>query len=192
YCGVDKWFKDTLKKVHLAVHRAAPVNTSEKTITTTITTTSTWTTTTLASAVVTSSLQTNDTFYKNNSASYEQLSPTVQSKAESFFSVTVVCAGVLVLLVFGVLVASAFLCQRSQSTSRCLNSAVPENSVQDSPDLNQTVDDVHHIYDEMVTENSLAGPARDANLSVIYSTVEYCGPAPQDDVNDFYSLITHH
>ncbi|KAK7135736.1 hypothetical protein R3I94_014417 [Phoxinus phoxinus] len=172
YCGVDKWWSDILKKVHLSVRQAAPVNRpshiSEKTIT------STWKTATLTSAVVTSSLQTNDPFYNIN--------------------VAVVCAGVLVLLVFGVLVALVFLCRkRSHSTSRSLNGAVPENSVQDSPDLNQTVDDVHHIYDEMVTENSLAGPARDANSSVIYSTVQHCGPAPQDDMNDFYSLIiTHH
>ncbi|KAK7135737.1 hypothetical protein R3I94_014417 [Phoxinus phoxinus] len=192
YCGVDKWWSDILKKVHLSVRQAAPVNRpshiSEKTIT------STWKTATLTSAVVTSSLQTNDPFYNNNSTSYEQLSPTVQLKAAPFFNVAVVCAGVLVLLVFGVLVALVFLCRkRSHSTSRSLNGAVPENSVQDSPDLNQTVDDVHHIYDEMVTENSLAGPARDANSSVIYSTVQHCGPAPQDDMNDFYSLIiTHH
>ncbi|XP_056092615.1 CMRF35-like molecule 5 isoform X2 [Rhinichthys klamathensis goyatoka] len=42
YCGVDQWFRDTLKKVILSV-RQAPVNTpshtSEKTITTTTTST---------------------------------------------------------------------------------------------------------------------------------------------------------
>jgi len=47
--------------------------------------------------------------------------------------------------------------------------------------------DVHHIYDELVTENSLPGPARDAYSPVLYSTVQHCAP-----VNDLYSLITHH
>ncbi|XP_077080417.1 uncharacterized protein LOC143732861 isoform X2 [Siphateles boraxobius] len=173
YCGIDKWFRDTLKKLHLSV-RQVPVNRPSHTSEKTTTATSTWTTTsTLTSTVVTSSPETNDTFYN--------------------ISVAVVCAGILVLLVFGVLVALVFLCRkRSHSTTRCLNEAVPENSVQDSPNLNQTVDYIHHIYDEMVTENSLAGPARDANFSVIYSTVHHCSPAPQEDVNDLYSLITHH
>ncbi|KAK7146121.1 hypothetical protein R3I93_013757 [Phoxinus phoxinus] len=131
YCGVDKWFRDTLKKVHLSVRKAAPVNRpshiSEKTITSTTTTTTAWTTATLTSAVVTSSLQTNDSFYNIN--------------------VAVVCAGVLVLLVFGVLVALVFLCRkRSHSTSRSLTGAVPENSVQDSPDLNQMGTSAHSQF----------------------------------------------
>lgn len=44
YCGVDRWFRDTLSKVNLSVRQAAPVDrpshTSEKTITTTTTYTS--------------------------------------------------------------------------------------------------------------------------------------------------------
>ncbi|XP_067268723.1 CMRF35-like molecule 1 isoform X3 [Pseudorasbora parva] len=152
YCGLNQWFQDSLNKVHLSVRLAAPVvrpsHTSEITII--ITTTSTWTTT-LTSAGVTF----------NNSTSYEQSSPTGQSKGSN---------GLLF----------------------CLNHAVPENSVQVSPDLNQTVDDVFHIYNEMVSTYSLAGPARNADSSDIYSTVQHCDPAPQENVNDFYSLITHH
>ncbi|XP_039535107.1 CMRF35-like molecule 1 isoform X2 [Pimephales promelas] len=174
YCGVDKWFRDKLNKVNLSV-RQAPVNrpshTSEKTITTT-TNTSTWTTTTL-----------NSTISRLVSSSHP-----LSSQRQSFFSVAVVCAGVLALLVFGVLVAVVFLCwKRSHSTSGGLNCGVPENSVQDSPDLSRTVYDVHHIYDELVTENSPPGPARDAYSPVLYSTVQHCAP-----VNDLYSLITHH
>lgn len=60
-----------------------------------------------------------------------------------------------------------------------------------NPYVSQTVDDVYHIYDEMVTENSLVAPARDNNSSV-YSTVQHCDPAPQDNLNDFYSFIKHH
>ncbi|XP_056092613.1 CMRF35-like molecule 1 [Rhinichthys klamathensis goyatoka] len=66
YCGVDQWFRDTLKKVNLSVRQATPVNKPSNTSEKTITTTSTWTTTTLTSAVVTSSLQTNDTFYNSS------------------------------------------------------------------------------------------------------------------------------
>ncbi|XP_048065679.1 CMRF35-like molecule 5 isoform X1 [Megalobrama amblycephala] len=170
YCGLDQWFRDTLKKVNLSVRQAAPVNRPSHTPENTIITTTAFTwTTTLTSAVVTS----------NNSTSYEQFSSTVRlnesKNGEFVFSVTVVCAGVLVLLVF---VALVFLYRkRSDSKSRCLNHPVPENSV-------QTVDDVFHIYDEMLNEYSL-----DASSSVIYSTVQQCNPAPQDD---FYSLITHH
>ncbi|XP_067268722.1 CMRF35-like molecule 1 isoform X2 [Pseudorasbora parva] len=186
YCGLNQWFQDSLNKVHLSV-RLAPVvrpsHTSEITII--ITTTSTWTTT-LTSAGVTF----------NNSTSYEQSSPTGQSKGSNgllFFSMPVVIASFLVLLVFGVIVALVFLGSKiSHSKSRCLNHAVPENSVQVSPDLNQTVDDVFHIYNEMVSTYSLAGPARNADSSDIYSTVQHCDPAPQENVNDFYSLITHH
>uniref|UniRef100_A0A671PTW0 Immunoglobulin V-set domain-containing protein n=1 Tax=Sinocyclocheilus anshuiensis TaxID=1608454 RepID=A0A671PTW0_9TELE len=54
------------------------------------------------------------------------------------------------------------------------------------------VDDVHHLYDEIVTEYSLAGPARDGNSFIICSTVQHCDPAPQNDMNALYSLITHH
>ncbi|XP_059379555.1 CMRF35-like molecule 5 isoform X2 [Carassius carassius] len=181
YCGIDKWFSDTKNKVHLSVRPAAPVNRSTHTPENTQIT-HIWTTT----------LTSTDT--SNKSDSYEQFSPTsstVQSKESTpleidSVSIPVVCAGVLVLLVFGVLVALVSLCRkRSELKSR----------FQDSPDLNQvsqTVYDVHHLYDEIVAENSPAGPARNGDSSIIYSTVQHCDPAPQNDVKGLYSRITHH
>ncbi|KTF84487.1 hypothetical protein cypCar_00002143 [Cyprinus carpio] len=73
-----------------------------------------------------------------------------------------------------------------------LKPPVLENPVQDSPNLNrvsQTADNDNHLYDEIVTEYSLVGLARDADSTVIYSTVQHCDPAPQNDENDLYSLI---
>ncbi|XP_042618318.1 CMRF35-like molecule 5 isoform X7 [Cyprinus carpio] len=168
YCGIDKWFSDILNKVHLSVHPAAPVNRSTHNPENThITRTATLTST-------------------DKSSSYEQFSPTsptVQSKGSTPLDKN---SGVLVLLVFGVFVALVSLCRkRSESKSRCLKPPVPENPVQDSPDLNQvsqTVEDVHHLYDEIAVY-SLAGPARDGDSSIIYSTVQHCDPAPQNDVN---------
>ncbi|XP_016372344.1 CMRF35-like molecule 3 [Sinocyclocheilus rhinocerous] len=197
YCGIDKWFSDTLNKVHLFVRPAAPVSrsthTPENTQKTYI-----WTTTLTSTGTSISLSDESDSY-----AQFSPTSPTVQSKESTpldnnSVSIPVVCAGVLVLLVFGVLVALASLCRkRSDLKSRCLKPPVPENPVQDSPDLNwvsQTVhaDDVHHLYDEIVTEYSLAGPARDGNSSIICSTVQHCDPAPQNDMNTLYSLITHH
>ncbi|XP_016331426.1 CMRF35-like molecule 3 [Sinocyclocheilus anshuiensis] len=198
HCGIDQWFSDTLNKVHLFVRPAAPVSRSTHTPENTQKT-YTWTTTLTSTVFLSVSLS-------DESDSYEQFSPTsstVQSKGstpldKNSVSIPVVCAGVLVLLVFGVLVALASLCRkRSDLKSRCLKPPVPENPVQDSPDLNwvsQTVhvDDVHHLYDEIVTEYSLAGPARDGNSFIICSTVQHCDPAPQNDMNALYSLITHH
>ncbi|XDV48950.1 hypothetical protein PO909_018296 [Leuciscus waleckii] len=99
YCGVDKWFKDTVKKVHLSVHQAAPVNRPSHTSEKTITTTSTWTTTLTST---------------ENSHSYELLPPTVPSSGStplinSSVDVTAVCAGVLSFLVFWILVALVFI-----------------------------------------------------------------------------------
>ncbi|XP_042618314.1 CMRF35-like molecule 3 isoform X3 [Cyprinus carpio] len=179
YCGIDKWFSDILNKVHLSVH-PAPVNRSTHNPENTHIT---------RTATLTSTVSLSD-----KSSSYEQFSPTsptVQSKGstpldKNSVSIPVVCAGVLVLLVFGVFVALVSLCRkRSESKSRCLKPPVPENPVQDSPDLNQvsqTVEDVHHLYDEIAVY-SLAGPARDGDSSIIYSTVQHCDPAPQNDVN---------
>ncbi|XP_016121457.1 CMRF35-like molecule 5, partial [Sinocyclocheilus grahami] len=58
--------------------------------------------------------------------------------------------------------------------------------------IDQWFNDVHHLYDEIGTEYSLVGPARDGNSSIICSTVQHCDPAPQNDMNALYSLITHH
>lgn len=55
--------------------------------------------------------------------------------------------------------------------------------------VSQTADNDNHLYDEIVTEYSLVGLARDADSTVIYSTVQHCDPAPQNDENDLYSLI---
>ncbi|XP_052460114.1 CMRF35-like molecule 1 isoform X2 [Carassius gibelio] len=184
YCGIEKWFSDTKNIVRLSV-RPAPVNRSTHTPENTETT-HIWTTA-LTSTDTSISLS-------DKSDSYEQLSTTsstVQSKESTSLdidsvSIPVVCAGVLVLLVFGVLVALVSFCRkRSELKSR----------FQDSPALNQvsqTVYDVHHLYDEIVAENSPVGPARDGDSSIIYSTVQHCDPAPQNDVKDLYSVITHH
>ncbi|XP_043102137.1 CMRF35-like molecule 1 [Puntigrus tetrazona] len=193
YCGLDQWFRDTLKKVVLSVY-PAPVNgsthTSENThVTSTWTTALTWTGT--------------STSLSDKSSPYEQVSaasPTVQSKGmtilDDFVSVPVVCAGVLVLLVFGVLVPLMSFWRKTDFKSTCLKSAVPETeTVQDSPDLNQdsqTVYNVNHLYEEIVNEYSLSGPARDGDCSVVYSTVQPCDPASQNDENTLYSLITQH
>ncbi|XP_073675889.1 trem-like transcript 4 protein isoform X2 [Garra rufa] len=184
YCGLDKWFTDKLHKVHLLVHPAPVIRSTHTPENTHIT--SIWTTA-LTSAVT-----------SDKSSSYEQFlvtSPTVQSKGpldkSLINSLPVVCAGFLVLLVFGVLVALVSLCRkRSNLKSKCLKPPVPENPVQDSPD--QTVGDVYHLYDELVTEYILAGAAGDADSSVIYSTVQHCNPAPQNDANPLYSFITPH
>ncbi|KAI2661611.1 CMRF35-like molecule 5 [Labeo rohita] len=110
----------------------------------------------------------------NKSNSYEQFSATtVQSKGSLDknlrVSVPVVCAGVLCCL------CPWFLWR--------LKPPGPQNPVQVSPDINQTVGDVCHLYDEIVTEYSLAGAARDGDSSAIYSTVQHCDPAPQDNTN---------
>ncbi|XP_026101001.1 CMRF35-like molecule 8 [Carassius auratus] len=187
YCGLDQWFSDTKNIVRLSVHPAAPVNRSTHTPENTETT-HIWTTA-LTSTDTSISLS-------DKSDSYEQFSPTsstVQSNGSTTldkdffaFSIPVVCAGVLVLLVFGVLVGLVSFCRkRSELKSR----------FQDTPDLNQvsqTVYDVHHLYDEIVAENSPAGPARDGDSANTYSTVQHCDPAPQNDVKDLYSVITHH
>ncbi|XP_018963794.2 CMRF35-like molecule 5 isoform X1 [Cyprinus carpio] len=181
YCGLDQWFKDTLKKVNISVHQAAPGSRSTHTPENTHIT-STWTTT----------LTSTDISYSNEQ--FSATSPAVQSKGSTLLvSVPVVCAGFLVLLVFGVLVALVSLCRkRSDLKSKCLKPPVPENPVQDSPNLNrvsQTADNVNHLYDEIVTEYSLVGLARDGDSTVIYSTVQHCDPAPQNVENDLYSLI---
>ncbi|XP_026124576.1 CMRF35-like molecule 1 isoform X1 [Carassius auratus] len=179
YCGLDRWFTDTLNKVNLSVYQAVPVSRSTHTPENTHIT-STWTTT-LTSA--------------DNSSSYEQFSsasPVVQSKGSTLLgnsvSITVACAGLLVMLVFGVLVALVSLCRkRSDLKSRCLRPPVPENPVQNSPNLNlvsQTVDNGSHLYDEIVTEYSMVGLARYGD-----STVEHCDPAPQNDEDTLYSFI---
>uniref|UniRef100_A0A8C1W1Q2 Ig-like domain-containing protein n=1 Tax=Cyprinus carpio TaxID=7962 RepID=A0A8C1W1Q2_CYPCA len=80
YCGLDQWFKDTLKKVNLSVHQA-PVSRSTHTPENTHIT-STWTTT-LTSAG-TSSQQTNDQFDNNTLITYN-LGKYIQSSLYILF-----------------------------------------------------------------------------------------------------------
>ncbi len=58
--------------------------------------------------------------------------------------------------------------------------------------VSQAEDNVNCLYDEIVNEYSLAGPARDDDSSDVYSTVQHCDPAPQNNENALYSLITQH
>ncbi|XP_051950775.1 CMRF35-like molecule 1 isoform X2 [Xyrauchen texanus] len=134
YCGLDQWFRDTLIKVELSV-RPAPANPPLTTLTPVFSSTksnehtqtvSTWTTT--------------HEYAAHNSHTNERLLPTVQSTGstdliKSSVNVIVVCAVVLVLLVFWSLVALVFLYRRR--SIRSLKTPTPENSAQDQPDLNQ-------------------------------------------------------
>ncbi|KAI7797633.1 uncharacterized protein LOC130568345 isoform X5 [Triplophysa rosa] len=135
---------------------------------------------------------TDSTWTKTNSSAYSSSSPptvhftnsTAQVKnveTNSAVAVSVVCLGVLLLLVFCFLVALVLLyMRRSHTKSKPVN----------PPDVNQTVGDLHHLYDELLTDRCVVGRPVEYNASLIYSTVQNCGPAPHDDVNTFYSLVT--
>ncbi|XP_057213119.1 CMRF35-like molecule 8 isoform X2 [Triplophysa rosa] len=172
YCGLDKWFHDKLIKVKLSVKVfiPAPVSSFSSTGTPKYTD-STWT--------------------KTNSSAYSSSSPPtvhftnstaqVKNVETNSVAVSVVCLGVLLLLVFCFLVALVLLyMRRSHTKSKPVN----------PPDVNQTVGDLHHLYDELLTDRCVVGRPVEYNASLIYSTVQNCGPAPHDDVNTFYSLVT--
>ncbi|XP_042585795.1 CMRF35-like molecule 9 isoform X2 [Cyprinus carpio] len=126
YCGLDQWFKDTLKKVNLSVHQAPGSRSTHTPENTHIT--STWTTT-LTSAG----------------------------------SVTVVCAGVMLFLVFWIIVALVCIySRRSDAKSRY--------TVQDPPDFNQAVDDVC----TMVVYSLDDPPKEDCSCLNYSTTVYYC------------------
>ncbi|XP_073766560.1 uncharacterized protein isoform X2 [Danio rerio] len=171
YCGIDQWFYDKLMKVHLTVTPAPvsrPSHTTENTLITSNTHTTTLTSTDGVNTDEPSSLTTQTTKHISN-------------VEETLGGVPVVCAVVIALLGFCVVVALAYLCRkRSDMKSRFLQP--PVTGIPASTDPNQTADGVYHIYDEMVIDSS----------SVIYSTVQHCDPAAQDDANTLYSLITPH
>ncbi|XP_056320301.1 CMRF35-like molecule 5 [Danio aesculapii] len=115
YCGLDQWFSDTLKKVHLSVS-PAPVNRPSHTTENTLITSNAHTTT-LTSAESIQDL-------RDNSHTYKLLSTTVQSSdftplINSSAVVAVICAGVLSLLGCWILVALVILNNRRlNSTSK--------------------------------------------------------------------------
>ncbi|XP_056319470.1 CMRF35-like molecule 5 isoform X2 [Danio aesculapii] len=168
YCGLDQWFFDTLTKVHLSVTLAPvsrPLHTTENTFITSNTHTTTLT----------------STDSDKQSSLTTQTTKRTSNVEETLGSLAVVCAVVLALVVFCVVVALAYLCRkRSDLKSRCLQPPVTE--ILALPDPNQTAEGVYHIYAETVTDKS----------PVIYSTVQLCDPAAQDDANTLYSLITPH
>ncbi|XP_048065686.1 CMRF35-like molecule 5 isoform X2 [Megalobrama amblycephala] len=176
YCGLDKWFRDTLKKVHLSVRQAPvdrPSHTPENTIITT--TASTWTIT-LTSA---------DIFH-----SYEVL-PTVLSSGSTPLinrsDVTAVCAGVLSLLVFSILVPLLFIYRkRSDSKFRCKIThtlRLQLQQFQDPAEFKQTVGDVCHPCEETKVVYILDDPPKGDSSSfrpTSYSSVHYCDHMTQE------------
>ncbi|XP_056585596.1 CMRF35-like molecule 5 isoform X2 [Triplophysa dalaica] len=178
YCGIDKWFADKQIKVKLSVKAPA----------------SSFSSTDTPQYTVSTRMKT------DSSADSSSSPPTVHStnsKAQTDYvktnsvDVSVVCIVVLWLLVFWFLVTLVLLYKRrSHTKSESVTPSFPENPVPNLPDINQTVGHVYHLYDESLTDHSVVGcPVKD-NASLIYSTVQNCSPAPHDDMNSFYSVIT--
>nr|XP_055024609.1 CMRF35-like molecule 8 [Misgurnus anguillicaudatus] len=119
------------------------------------------------------------------------LNNTVVSTTHTYtVDVSLVYAGVLLLLVLCALVALVLLYKRkSMSKSSALNHPTPDNLVLDTPDPSQNIEDVYHLYN-VVTEHCSVGRPTADDSSLNYSTVQNCDIAPQDDVNALYSLIT--
>ncbi|XP_043102139.1 CMRF35-like molecule 5 isoform X2 [Puntigrus tetrazona] len=142
YCGLDQWFRDTLKKVVLSVY-PAPVNGSTHTSENTHVT-STWTTALTWTVNLSSTVQwTGSTPPVNNSSA----------------SMTLVCTGVLLSLGFWILVASVCIYNtRSDAKSKY--------TAQDPPDFNQAVDNVCTIV-----VYSLDDPTKEDCSSLNCSTV---------------------
>nr|XP_055024607.1 CMRF35-like molecule 3 [Misgurnus anguillicaudatus]XP_055024608.1 CMRF35-like molecule 3 [Misgurnus anguillicaudatus] len=178
YCGLDQWFRDTLKKVQLIVH-PAPVTPH---IHVTHTSAAVLNSTNILNHTVVSTTHT----YTDDSSPPPTVQFTNSSQMPDKSSAAEVSLGYAsILLVLCALVALVLLYKRRlMSKSSALKHPTPDNAVLDTPDLNQNIEDIYHLYDE------LGQPLAD-DSSVIYSTVQNCDPASQDDVNVLYSHITH-
>ncbi|XP_056628320.1 CMRF35-like molecule 5 isoform X2 [Triplophysa dalaica] len=151
YCGIDKWFGDKQIKVKLSVKAPASSFSSTDTPKDTV---STWMKTDSSA----DSSSSPPTFHSTNSKAQTEYVETNSVK------MSVVWAGVFILLVFLGLVA--LVCFNRRSKSKCKD----ENgkAVQDASNHKQAVED-----DETIILYSLVDAPKRVHSSLIYSTVQY-------------------
>ncbi|KAG7332552.1 hypothetical protein KOW79_004386 [Hemibagrus wyckioides] len=171
YCGVEKWFMDILIEVKLTVTKVvlqcqSPDVTQLPCATTLISCTA------------------------DNFTSVEQASSTTQPQhsLDPHIQLLVVCGGVLGLMLCCVLATLVILYRKKSSTQNTsLKPPAPESQIS-HPSSDQ--EDIWHVYDDMLTVYSLAGPARGDQSSATYGTIQL--PAPANNDCSLYSLVTPH
>ncbi|XP_047655898.1 CMRF35-like molecule 9 isoform X2 [Tachysurus fulvidraco] len=180
YCGVDKWGYDKLTKVKLTVSEVtapesthAPVSGQNQ---------RSEVTKFPSATIITTATAACSTLYEQTSST-TQFQPSVNSHGQ----LLAVCVGVLGLILCCVLVTLLILYRKAPKSVTSLKPPASEIQISHPP-LDQ--EDIFHVYDEMLAVYSLAGPARGAESSATYSTIQL--PAPVD--NDFnpYSLVSPH
>ncbi|XP_060737638.1 CMRF35-like molecule 1 isoform X2 [Tachysurus vachellii] len=170
YCGVNRWGYDKLSKVKITVSKVSTQNQRSE-----VTEFPCATTITTASAAC-------STLYEQTSST-TQFEPSVSSHGP----LLAVCGGVLGLILCCVLVTFLILYRKAPTSVTSLKPPASEIQISHPP---PDQEDIFHVYDEMLAVYSLAGPARGAESSATYSTIQL--PAPAD--NDFnpYSFVAPH
>ncbi|XP_058246016.1 uncharacterized protein LOC131353204 isoform X5 [Hemibagrus wyckioides] len=126
----------------------------------------------------------------DNFTSVEQASSTTQPQhsLDPHIQLLVVCGGVLGLMLCCVLATLVILYRKKSSTQNTsLKPPAPESQIS-HPSSDQ--EDIWHVYDDMLTVYSLAGPARGDQSSATYGTIQL--PAPANNDCSLYSLVTPH
>ncbi|KAI4897670.1 hypothetical protein NFI96_027616, partial [Prochilodus magdalenae] len=163
YCGVERWGYDKYTRVEICVRKDTSVTTAPL-----------------------STLQTVISTHLSSVATPQITTGKARQNFTLFSLELPVYGGLFGLLLCCVLVALVVLYRR-QSYTHTASSKLPaqENQFSD-PAHNQ--EDISHVYDDMLTVYSLAGPTNPENSSDTYSIIQHDPPAKED--SSVYSLVS--